>query len=137
MLNPLLEIRYQKNSKRLLGIISDLLTEYEKDFPPQKMIPSCKSELMKLIKESVKDSFHDEIATWKDFDTDYIKISHVLIIQTINTIVDNYNENHGINLTDKYLMPSYQHVLHHCVDWAFDHGDLTRDEYNYYGFTTR
>jgi hypothetical protein len=134
MLNPLSEIRYLKNSKRLMKIVSDLISNYEKDGPTS--FSSCKTELEKHIMDSIKDD-HDNIATWEDYDTDYITIAHSYIIHTINWILYDHHLNHGINLTTHFLEPSYRHILHHCVDWAFDHGHLTRDEYNEYGFTTR
>ena len=65
---------FKKNSTRLLNICGDLIDNYQRG----RHKPSCKQDLMELIDTRVR-AAKDEIAEWKDYDTDYIKIAHTLL----------------------------------------------------------
>lgn len=65
---------YKKNATRLISICEDLIEKYH----PQSYKPSCKMDLIMLIKARVLKA-KDEIKDWKDYDTDYIQIAHTML----------------------------------------------------------
>lgn len=66
--------KYKKNSARLLNICKDLIRKYQ----GQNCKPSCEDDVINLLKSRVLEA-KAEIADWKDYDTDYIKIAHTML----------------------------------------------------------
>ncbi|MBR2478953.1 MAG: hypothetical protein IKB47_00930 [Clostridia bacterium] len=67
---------FKKNSKRLVDICEHFIDEYE--LQATRKIPSCKNDMLAEIKARVEADKKD-VATWKDYDTDYIEIAHSLL----------------------------------------------------------
>ncbi len=65
---------FKKNSTRLLNICNDLIKKYQTN----TLKPSCHTDLMELISRRVI-AAKAEIAEWKDYDTDYIRIAHAML----------------------------------------------------------
>ena len=65
---------FKRNAKRLLNICNDLIEKYQSN----SFAPSCLSDLMELIEKRVM-AAKSEIAEWKDYDTNYIKIAHTML----------------------------------------------------------
>ena len=67
---------FKKNAKRLIDICEHYINEYE--LQAARKIPSCKSDLLTEIKLRIEADKKD-VATWKDYDTNYIEIAHSLL----------------------------------------------------------
>ena len=76
-LNPIDYIYYKRNSRRFINIFSALIDKYEKEAQEEYFIlsDSCKKDMVSLMKSRLSIA-RVEVASWKDFDTDYIKIAH-------------------------------------------------------------
>ena len=65
---------FKKNSTRLLNICGELIDKYQNS----SYKPSCTKDLIELVTTRVQ-AAKDEIAEWKEYDTDYVKIAHTLL----------------------------------------------------------
>ena len=118
---------FKKNSTHLLNICCELIDKYQKG----RCKPSCKQDLLELIKKRVY-AAKDEIAGWKDHDTDYIKIAHTLLAHATFDLLASgkYHIYAGVlnplscadNLMDVYKASMEYGVNHHMLD------DETREE---------
>lgn len=129
---PIQDVYFRfRNCAKLKQTIIEILDTYERDLPSH--LPPFKKELLPSLMEWIKTSAN-EIATWRDFDTDYPKLAHIMIIQTINQIFYNDHSNRGINLTVRYMRGSYNWLLRKCCKWALSKGYMTQAEYDDYNF---
>lgn len=119
-------IHYLKNRRRFLEIASDLIDSYDPEHK-DSIRTSCKKSLMLDLSEYVN-HWKDDIAAWQDFDTDYIKIVHVALVNMIDTTLENHHRSHGISLSIGSEYDSYRAVLRKCLDWGVAHGELTEEE---------
>lgn len=67
---------FKVNSERLKNIVFDLIDEYEDNIKP-----SCKDEIKPILQQQINSDKKD-IESWKDYDTDYIKIAHTFLANT-------------------------------------------------------
>lgn len=120
-----------RNSEKLKRQITEILESYEHQMPSS--YHSCKEDLLPALFNWVKSSL-DDIATWRDFDTDYVMIAHSMIVQQINSILGNFHDAHGINLSVRFLYPTYRWILQKCCQWGLKNGHLSQAEYDEYHF---
>ena len=69
-----------RNSAKLKKTIIEIIDSYENKLPSN--LHSFKKDLLPPLFDWVKEESED-ISTWRDFDTDYPKIAHMMIIQKL------------------------------------------------------
>lgn len=110
-------LNYYKKSTRLLKICADLIEKYEKNSPYQ-FIPSCKSDLLELIKKGISKE-KQEIAEWKDCETDYIKIAHTLLVHaTFDLLASGYYHMYAGLLSTMNCAYNLEAVYKASMEWA-------------------
>ena len=120
-----------RNSKKLKLACADVLDSYASQSPYR--MSSCKQAMTEAVNAWVKDN-RDELASWRDFDTDYIEMAHVIIVQTINATLFNYRERRGIDLRVRSNYNAYRWYLYKCCKWGLEHNLMTQEQYNEYEF---
>lgn len=123
----------KQNSTRLAKICEDLIEKYQS----HNSLPSCKDDLMEVINTRIH-AAKKEIAEWKDYDTDYIKIAHTMLSHaTFDLLVSGkYHLYYGIlnpmscanNLQDVYKASMEYGVKTNIID------ETTRKEQEQYLF---
>lgn len=112
---------YVTNSKRLLNICNDLISEYE---DKNNMNPSCREDLIESIKYQVERS-KAEISQWKDYDTDYIRVAHTMLANTTFDLLASgkYNLYTGV-LNPMKCGSQLLKVYDASMKWAVDRNEI-------------
>ena len=124
---------YRKNAKRLIDICEHFIDEYESQ--STKRIPSCKTDLLAEIKARVEADKKD-IATWRDYDTDYIKIGHSLLANASFDLLasGHYHIYYGV-LNPMKCSACLMAVYNGSMIWAVNKGiideDTRKEQYDY------
>ena len=66
----------RKNRSRLVSTCESIIDNYERN--ETSFCPSCKAHVMEIINMRA-DAAKSEIASWQDYDTDYIQIATMMI----------------------------------------------------------
>lgn len=112
---------YVTNSKRLLNICNDLISEYE---DKNNMSPSCREDLIESIKYQVERS-KAEISQWKDYDTDYIRIAHTMLANSSFDLLASgkYNIYTGV-INPMKCGSQLLNVYDRSMEWAVSHKEI-------------
>lgn len=112
---------YVTNSKRLLNICNDLISEYE---DKNNMSPSCREDLIESIKYQVERS-KAEISQWKDYDTDYIRIAHTMLANSSFDLLASgkYNIYTGV-INPMKCGSQLFNVYDRSMEWAVSHKEI-------------
>ena len=129
----ILKIRAKKNTSRLLNICSDLIDKYENE--NKTITSSCKKDLMALLKVRF-DEAQEEIANWKDYDTDYIQIAHSMLAHATFDLLSSgrYHIYHGtLNPMScaSNLMNVYSCVMKRAVEIGEFTEDVRKEQFDY------
>ncbi len=119
------KIRAKKNTSRLLNICSCLIDKYEKE--NKKVVPSCKKDLITLLKKRF-DKAQEEIADWKDYDTDYIIIAHSMLAHaTFDLLTSGSYHIYAGTLNPMSCAPNLMTVYSCTMEHAVKTGEITED----------
>lgn len=116
----------KKNMNRLLNICLDLIDEYESH--NDNFAPSCKSDLQKILKQKIKAS-KSEIAEWKDYDTDYIKIANTMLHNTCGDLLTSGQYHLYMGILNPMSCANNLHTIYKkTLEYAVKSHLLTSDE---------
>lgn len=124
---------YKKNAKRLVGVCEHFIEEYE--LQSQRTLPSCKSDMLDEIKKRINADKAD-VATWKDYDTDYIKIAHSLLANVSFDLLasGHYHIYYGV-LNPMRCSSCLLAVYNGSMKWAVSNGlideETQQEQYDY------
>lgn len=121
------KIRAKKNTSRLLNICSDLIDKYEAEKESNRVVPSCKGDLMALLKGRFSEA-QEEIADWKDCDTDYIRIAHSMLAHgTFDLLASGRYHIHYGMLNPMSCAANLMAVYSCAMRRAVETGEITED----------
>ena len=124
---------YKKNAKRLTDVCEHFIVEYELKSP--RTNPSCKNDMLVEIKRRIEADKKD-VATWKDYDTDYIKIAHSLLANVSFDLLASgrYHIYYGV-LNPLQCSSCLLAVYNGSMQWAVGKGlideDTRKEQYDY------
>lgn len=129
-LNPVDYILYKRNSRRFINIFSDLIDKYEKEAQEEYFIfsDSCKKDMVSLMKSRISVA-RIEVSSWKDFDTDYIKMAHAhLSIVSFDLLASG-----EFHLSYGCLSPfgparNLKRIHSRAVRWALENNYITQED---------
>lgn len=114
-----------KNKRRLKTIINDLIDSVEAEFP--HMGQSAKDEIFKVVTPRIQ-AAREEIGSWKDYDTDYIKIACVLIQDACFRLLSSGAYSYGGLLNPVTSGPKMRRVHSAMLKLAVENRWMTQDE---------
>ena len=124
---------YKKNAKRLIDVCEHFIDEYE--LQSTRIIPSCKNDMLAEIKARVEADKKD-VATWKDYDTDYIQIAHSLLANVSFDLLASgrYHIYYGV-LNPMQCSSALLAVYNGSMKWAVNKEiideDVRKEQYDY------
>ena len=120
---------YKKNAKRLIDICEHYIDEYEKESPQRWL--SCKEDMLTSIRHQIE-AEKDDVATWKDYNTDYIEIAHSMLAHTSFDLLASgrYHLYYGV-LSPRKCSSALMSVYNGTMQWGVRKGiidEATRQE---------
>lgn len=114
-----------KNKKRLENIIDGLIDSAEAEH--LHMGPSAKPDICKAVKPRIQ-AAREEISSWKDYDTDYIRIACVLIQDACFRLLSSGAYSYGGLLNPATSGPKMRCVHSAMLKLAVENKWMTQDE---------
>ena len=102
------------NAKHLKTICEKLIDDYEGN----GMYPSCKEDLMHSVSLKIK-ACKSEIASWEDYNTDYIKIAHSMLANlTFDLLASGHYHIYAGVLNPMSCSHKLMNVYKKCMEYA-------------------
>lgn len=126
--------KFMVNKKRLLNTCAGLIDKYEN---LDHCWYSCKKDLLDALGRKL-DASKEEIASWQDYDTDYIHIAHNQMHMVAADLLCSGRYHFGPGVLGKNTCAgNLKTVFNKCLDWFEEKGELAEDVRREYEETLR